>query len=168
MAAMGLILELTNPISDDARVMNPSVYSDRPVVETCNFAVRRSVLLDVGGFDEGLPPYGLDDAELAIRLRRAGHEITSVPEMRIYARQTEGLRKRVRKVYSSAKGEIYVWKKHEDMFRSNLTWRYILGESIQAVRLILRYATGDRTVPRETVARRMVTSLGHAVAFSRH
>lgn len=59
--------------------MNPSIHTGRPVVESCNFGVRREVLEAVGGFDEQLPAYGLDDSELALRLRKAGVTISPSP-----------------------------------------------------------------------------------------
>lgn len=162
---MGLIRALTDPPIETARIMNPSVFTDRPVVETCNFGIRRSVLQEVGGFDENLPPYGLDDAELAIRLRKAGHHIAGAPEMVIHAMQTKGLRRRFQKVYASAKGEIYVWRKHDDIFGSQLNWKFISHELAQSVRSGVRYALGERDVPVEKISRSFVTILGHAAAL---
>jgi GT2 family glycosyltransferase len=50
----------------------------------CNWSVRRSVLEDVGGFDESLQPDGrgtafFEEAELSIRIRRAGCRIVFDP-----------------------------------------------------------------------------------------
>jgi glycosyltransferase involved in cell wall biosynthesis len=45
----------------------------------CNSAYRRSALLAIGGFDEHITYYG-DDADVALRLARAGYETVHVPE----------------------------------------------------------------------------------------
>lgn len=44
----------------------------------CNSAYRRSALLAIGGFDEHITYYG-DDADVALRLARAGYETVHVP-----------------------------------------------------------------------------------------
>ena len=47
---------------------------------TGNFSVSRSVVLEVGAFDEGFTAYGHEDYELALRLERAGVRLTFSPE----------------------------------------------------------------------------------------
>lgn len=47
---------------------------------TGNFSVRRSVLLQVGGFDAAFRVYGHEDYELALRLQGAGVELVYSPE----------------------------------------------------------------------------------------
>lgn len=51
---------------------------------TCNGAIRRRLLLEAGGFDEGMErcSYG-DDYDLALRLTRAGHRIIFDPTARL-------------------------------------------------------------------------------------
>lgn len=166
-AVMGLIRELTPDRDPHARVMNPSVFSDKPVVETCNFGARKEVLAAVGGYDEGLPGYGLDDSELALRLRKSGHEIVGFPDMVILARQTEGTVNRIKKVFWSAQGEIYVWQKHEDLFPGHLTWRHLVREGIAAAAEAVKMVAGRSALSKDAVARRVVTVAGHAVALRR-
>ncbi|RMG45099.1 MAG: glycosyltransferase family 2 protein [Acidobacteria bacterium] len=48
---------------------------------TGHFSVLRRVLRDAGGYDEGFTGYGLEDIELAFRLRRAGVPIVYRPEL---------------------------------------------------------------------------------------
>lgn len=45
-----------------------------PMLCGCFLALRRETFDQVGGFDEGLVTWGLEDAELALRLWRAGYE----------------------------------------------------------------------------------------------
>jgi GT2 family glycosyltransferase len=47
---------------------------------SCNFAIRRDLFLEVGGFDEMYPAPTMEDLDLAVRLRRAGHCIQFVPD----------------------------------------------------------------------------------------
>lgn len=44
-----------------------------------NFSIRRDLLLEAGGFDEGFTEYGNEDLELSIRLRRLGIKLTYSP-----------------------------------------------------------------------------------------
>jgi GT2 family glycosyltransferase len=52
--------------------------SGTPMLEGTNMAVRRDVLLSLGGFDPAFRFY-LDDADLALRLSDAGHRTAIVP-----------------------------------------------------------------------------------------
>lgn len=166
-ALMGLIRELVPAGTAEAepRVMNPTVYSDLPIVESCNFAVRRSVLESVGGFDEDLAGYGMDDSELSIRLRKSGYRIVGCPEMVIHARGTASPTKRFRKVFSSAQTEILVWSKHPDVFPGRLSWRYFRRELVFNLRRGLLSALKRGGVSRSAGARAVVTSLAHAKAL---
>ena len=42
-------------------------------------AIRRDTLLLVGGFDESFRPPSIEDVELGVRLRQAGHQIRTIP-----------------------------------------------------------------------------------------
>ena len=46
---------------------------------SCNFSVNKSALVSCGGFDEGFIGWGLEDAELAFRLARAGSLVVHNP-----------------------------------------------------------------------------------------
>lgn len=159
-ALMGLIHDMT-PVDAPPRVMNPSVYTDMPIVESCNFAVRRATLEAAGGFDEDLAGYGMDDSELALRLRKKGHAIVGWPSMRIQARQTVGTMNRIRKVFSSARTEMVVWQKHADVYGDRRNRRYLCKETRTNLRTGWLAVRGSSGVSKDRGARAVVTSAGH-------
>jgi GT2 family glycosyltransferase len=50
------------------------------VLWSCNFAIRRDLFLQVGGFDESYPSPSMEDLDLTVRLQRSGHRIQFLPE----------------------------------------------------------------------------------------
>jgi GT2 family glycosyltransferase len=54
-----------------------------PMLCGCFLAVDRSLFNAIGGFDEGLVKWGLEDAELSMRLWRMGHRCLVVPESEV-------------------------------------------------------------------------------------
>lgn len=54
-----------------------------PMLCGCFMAVDRRLFADVGGFDDGLLTWGLEDAELAMRLWRRGHCCVVAPQSQI-------------------------------------------------------------------------------------
>lgn len=58
-----------------------------------NFAVRRSVILDVGGFDEGLgigsPAGGGEDIDMFLRILRRGHRLVKQPSAVVWHRHRQ-------------------------------------------------------------------------------
>ncbi len=81
----------TLPVSTDdviSRFMTHRHYQELPReidgeirwVVTCNAALRRSALEQVGGFDESFPVPGGEDTELCSRLRGAGYVLAVAPE----------------------------------------------------------------------------------------
>ncbi len=46
---------------------------------SCNFAIPRSLFQSLGGFDERFPHADLEDVELSVRIRKAGHALVFVP-----------------------------------------------------------------------------------------
>jgi len=70
---------------------------------SCNFCIRRSLFLELGGFDERFPAPAGEDAELRYRIGKAGQRILFVPEANVvhawrrrsalgYLRQQKNLR----------------------------------------------------------------------------
>jgi GT2 family glycosyltransferase len=62
---------------------NDGAVTAAPMLCGCFLALRRSTFAQLGGFDEGLVTWGLEDAELALRLWRAGYECRVVPESHV-------------------------------------------------------------------------------------
>jgi glycosyltransferase involved in cell wall biosynthesis len=47
---------------------------------SCNFAIKRDLFFQVGGFDESYPSPSMEDLDLTVRLRRSGHRIQFLAE----------------------------------------------------------------------------------------
>ncbi len=104
----GLVRVLETPFREESRVLNPAVLHGRGIVSG-NAAVRRELFEAVGGFDESLPPYGVEDSDLSARFLAAGHTIAPAPEMVIHFRETRGLRPKLRKIHASGQAEAVLW-----------------------------------------------------------
>ncbi len=70
----GLIRVMTRPLRPDGPVLNPGILHGRGAMSG-NAAILRSVFVEVGGFDESLPPYGMEDSNLSALVLQAGHRI---------------------------------------------------------------------------------------------
>lgn len=158
-AVMGLIRRLNPEGTKAGQIMNPSVFTDLPIVESCNFGLKREVLLSVGGFDEGLPQYGMDDSELSLRLRKAGFRIVGCTQMEIWAQYSTEIFTRMKKVFSSGRAEIYVWSKHSDIYSTRLTYRYIIWDLLHSLRSLTGAVLKRR--PPAPAARRVLTAFAH-------
>ena len=84
-----------------------------PAGGTNNMSYRRAALLDVGGFDESFPPlvWG-EDADLKLRLTRAGGRLLYVPVAVIHLRDY-GLRAFLRQSWQRGRGEAHFRLKHD-------------------------------------------------------
>jgi glycosyltransferase involved in cell wall biosynthesis len=86
---------------------------DCPAGGTNNMSYRRSALLDAGGFDEGFPPFVWgEDADLKLRLTRAGGRLLYVPVAVIHLRDY-GLRAFLRQSWQRGRGEAHFRLKHD-------------------------------------------------------
>ena len=56
---------------------HPARDQDADWLSGCNMSFRRTVLQQVGGFDEGYGSYGYDDVDIGLRVRRAGWRLVS-------------------------------------------------------------------------------------------
>lgn len=118
-ASGGPLRLLTDPFDPSAPELPYSSYTETSrggQVTGCNMAVRRSILREVGGFDEKLPPYGGEDLEFAIRLHKAGATAGFSHEQMVYFQPTTELRTKFRKLYQSGRCEVMIWRKHRDLF----------------------------------------------------
>jgi hypothetical protein len=119
-----------------------------PTQPGCNYAVRRSALFAIGGFDENIV-YQHDDIEVSLRLYRlAGDRATAfrwAPEASIHHEPAPGPHRRTlfdRDWYTMARESIYVTVRHS---REPVAWRWTMALLLQvpkAARFCVWLATG--------------------------
>lgn len=68
----------------------------------CNLAVRRSVFVDMNGFDERLYPN--EENELLNRINRAGFKLLHIPEMHVFRSQRSSLTAFIRQMFVYGRG----------------------------------------------------------------
>ena len=68
----------------------------------CNLAVRRSVFIALGGFNESLYPN--EENEFLERVKAAGHKLLHIPSMPVYRSQRRTLKAFVRQMFSYGRG----------------------------------------------------------------
>lgn len=160
---VGFNRELTSPLDPAGPLLNPQGLVGRGI-HGCNFGVRRDAYFAVGGFDEGLPPYGCDDSEFSLRLLQDGYQIVPAPGMDLFFRPTVGLRRTLRKVYLSGIAETVVWSRHPRAFSSQLSLRAVLLElALWPVRAGTQVRS--RRISRRALARSAVTAWAHVVGY---
>lgn len=76
-----------------------------PYAPGCNMAVHRDTAIQLGGFDESLPPYGFDDVEFSWRAQTAGVNISYIPDAVVRMTLSNGTTS-VRKRFMLGKGRI--------------------------------------------------------------
>jgi GT2 family glycosyltransferase len=54
-----------------------------PLLPGCCLAIRRDMFQAIGGFDEGLIDWGLEDAEIALRLWLLGYDLRLIPSLEV-------------------------------------------------------------------------------------
>ena len=79
---------------------------------SCNFAIRRDLFVQIEGFDERYPAAIMEDLDLTVRLRRAGHSIQFVPDALIA--HPWRLRHGLKFVRLQAKSIVYFVHKHPE------------------------------------------------------
>lgn len=131
-----------------------------------NFGIARKAFFDVGGFDEALPPYGNDDGELSLRLRKAGYAIRGVPEMRLSFRPTTDIRTRLRKIYRAGIAEVIIWHRHRDQphFRRNLSIRVLSVRLLRTASDVIR-TPGSLKNKLNMAARETTLRVAHLVGY---
>jgi GT2 family glycosyltransferase len=123
----------------------------RQVVPGPNVAVPRSVLWEIGGWDERLGPgalgWGGEDHDLSLRLLDAGCEVRHVPEAVVLHRSWRGKRDLVRLRWGYARGVGAFYAKH-----ASIRDRHTLERAAREVRTRLRQAaTSVLSAPATTV-----------------
>jgi GT2 family glycosyltransferase len=75
---------MTIPDGDrDAADMECPINTSGGHLWSCNFAIKRRLFLELGGFDENFPGPAMEDIEMRTRLSKAGHQPAFVPEARV-------------------------------------------------------------------------------------
>lgn len=82
-----------------------------PFVPCCNLSARRDFLQEVGGFDESLPSYGFEDADLSWRAQEAGGVLQLHPGFSIDFTVSGKLRS-VRKEFLAARAKMAAVARH--------------------------------------------------------
>ena len=84
-----------------------------PAGGTNNMSYRREALLEVGGFDEGFPPFVWgEDADLKLRITQRGGRLLYIPLTVIHLRDYS-LRAFLRQSYQRGRGEAHFRLKHD-------------------------------------------------------
>lgn len=78
---------------------------------TANLAVRRTILEQVGGFDEGIRIYG-EDYDLCARIYRRGRAIAYTPEAIVRHHHRTTLRALTRQSFGFGRGQAYLLRRH--------------------------------------------------------
>ncbi len=97
----------------DNQVRNPP-YIDH--VDTKNLAIRKDVLLGVGGFDRRLK--ALEDFELKVRLKKAGNRIFYIRDIRVKHHHREKLGQLFRSRFEQGYWAAVIFYMHRDFFDS--------------------------------------------------
>jgi hypothetical protein len=101
--------------------------------------VRRSVFEELGGFDTSFNPYGPEDLDFSLRLRRAGHEALFIPSALAYHRYN---RTYVGKEFTAAyaRGKARNWFRLMARHATALDWLgfLALGAPLAALRTAVR------------------------------
>jgi GT2 family glycosyltransferase len=133
----------------------PAVFRGRQplqVVPGPNIAVARSVMIEIGGYDERLGAGtrfpGAEDHDLSLRLLDAGCEVRHVPDAVVLHRAWRSQRDLVRLRWGYARGVGGFYAKH-----ASLRDRHALGRALREGRMRLRHAaTSVPSSPKTTAA----------------
>jgi glycosyltransferase involved in cell wall biosynthesis len=83
--------------------------------------VRRQTVVDAGGYDEQMPAPGDEDWDLWIRLVKAGHHGTILPEaLFFYRKRPDSMSASCTSSDVHRELTRYLFRKHEDVYRANL------------------------------------------------
>lgn len=158
---------MTTPQAEDAPIQNPGCTHPStfgPAVQTCNCAVTREMFFKAGGFDESLPPYGMEDSEFSWRVNRAGGRVRPAPDMVINFRRTDDKKTLVRKVYQSGMAELLVWHHYPEVFEPRTKPFALVRDLALFVPQYASLAAKKQLPPTQKILRDGVTRFAHLSA----
>lgn len=160
----GAMRELREPFDPDSPVLSGTHVHMNAFglsLPSGNFAARRSAYFQIGGFDESLPAYGMEDVDFSVRANLKNFRIAIAPDMVVYFRLTRDALSLVRKSYLSAQAEYVLWSRYPEVF-TDTGWRADVSRTLRRVAQSARdfSATRDR--------RHVKVGLRSAVTFCGH
>lgn len=135
----GPMRRLVTPFDPDSPLLPFHSVTDDSVVAS-NVAMRREALERVGGYDASFTGYGREDHELAVRLWRVGSRFAFEPRMLLYYRLSENQWEFTRKIYSSGRADVVIWRRHPDMFPGFRGRGFVVREVLSLPSNLLRAA----------------------------
>jgi GT2 family glycosyltransferase len=134
-----------------------------PFAATCNLAVTRQCMFDVGGFDESLPEYGFEDVDFCWRAQLAGYPLRYAPDAVITFTVSSKVRA-VRKEYLLAKAKMAIVRRHPRFDPTPYSLRYCLADvGGRALRIPYRMLRPSAARAREV--RWLVDSVGRLAGY---
>lgn len=112
-----------------------------PAINTSNASYRKSVLLEVGGFDEDFITN--EDTELSHRVRKRGYLLKYVPNAIVYHRHRDTLTTLLRREFNLGKGAVQLCFKHRPDF--TITGLFIVNIAKILINLFMYPVTVART-----------------------
>jgi cellulose synthase/poly-beta-1,6-N-acetylglucosamine synthase-like glycosyltransferase len=107
---------------------------------SANCAVRRSAIVDVGGFDARFRT--AEDIDLSLRLRSAGHEIHHASRALVFHRHRSTLRGLASQQFGYGRGQALIARTHPDEFRWSFraevrAWFDVARSALRLVRVAM-------------------------------
>jgi hypothetical protein len=112
---------------------------ERDYLVGCALLLKRSLLEDVGLFDEGYTPIYYEDLDLSLRARQAGYRLLMVPSARMWHKVSAsgGGANSPRERYLMARNSVRFFRKHVRGWRWLIVIPYRLGSAVKTtVRLL--------------------------------
>lgn len=130
--------------------LNQSPYL--PYAPGCNMAIARQLLLDLHGYDEGLPRYGFDDVDISWRVQLSGRPLVFVPEAIVHMTLSSS-RVAFRKRLLLGKGRVLMAHRYPQYDATDYGVGVCLRDIVRATREMLGDALGgDKPALRRTAS----------------
>lgn len=93
---------------------------------SCNFAIRRTLFDEIGGFDESFPFAAVEDMEFRVRLQKSGEQIVFLPEaVVVHPWRKLSARGYLRQQARHQSSHLILIKKHPEFRRVFTTWNVL-------------------------------------------